>query len=261
MPQTVQVPKFISENAERGLKYREEGKGGDGLVEQTIRDARDMVEGSISEDKLRKMGPWFERHRVDMDAPANDPDNKDFPGNGAVAWLLWGGSTSGDKMDAAKWAQGEVERLDRESAFYSRPTFMEHSTIEETLAAVQASLAEAVSTRDEVAAKAIEASESFKAQLAERDAKVAELTLALESATKANAELTEKVAALESKTIAASEQAAVIAASVGVDPVETVSAEKADNSPEAIRQKFLSMPPSRERQAFFNANRKVILGR
>lgn len=138
---------------------------------------------------------------------------------------------------------------------------MEHSTIEETLAAVQASLAEAVSTRDEVASKAIEASESFKAQLAERDAKVAELAIALESATKANAELTEKVAALESKTIAASEQAAVIAASVGVDPVETVAADKADNSPEAIRQRFLSMPPSRERQAFFNANRKVILGR
>lgn len=138
---------------------------------------------------------------------------------------------------------------------------MEHSTIEETLAAVQASLNEAVATRDEVAAKAIEANESFKVVLAERDTKVAELALALEAATKANAELTEKVASLESKTITASEQAAVIAASVGVDPVETVSAEQSDNSAQAVRQKFLSMPASRERQAFFNANRKVILGR
>lgn len=158
-------------------------------------------------------------------------------------------------------AQGEVERLDRESAFYSRPTFMEHSTIEETLAAVQASLSEAVAMRDEVAAKAVEASESFKLQLAERDTKVAELTVALEAANKLAAELTEKVAALESKTISASEQAAVIAASVGVDPVEVPSAEQTDNSPEAIRQKFLSMPAGRERQAFFNANRKTILGR
>ena len=260
MPQVVPVPKFISENAARGLKYREEGKGGDGLVEQTIRDARDMVEGSISEAKLRKMGPWFERHQVDMSAPANDPDSSDFPGAGAVAWLLWGGSVSGDKMDAAKWAQREVERLERESAFYSGPKFMEHTTIEETLAAVQASLAEAVATRDEVAAKAVEASESSKAAIAERDAKVAELTLALEAATKANAELTAKVASLESETITASEQAAVIAASVGVDPVETVTPEQADNSPEAIRQKFLSMPVGRARQVFFNANRKVILG-
>ena len=257
----IDVPAFISRNAERGLEYNREGKGGEGLVEQTLEDARDMVRGSISEAKVRKMGPWFARHKVDMDAPQNDPDSKDFPGKGAVAWLLWGGSTSGDKMDAAKWAERIVEKLDRESAFYSRPTFMEHSTIEETLAAVQASLAEAVTTRDEVASKAIEANESFKVVLAERDTKVAELALALEAATKANAELTEKVASLESKTITASEQAAVIAASVGVDPVETLSAEQNDNTPAAVRQKFLSMPASRERQAFFNANRKVILGR
>jgi hypothetical protein len=138
---------------------------------------------------------------------------------------------------------------------------MEHNTIEEALAAVQASLSEAVTTRDEVASKAIEASEFHKVELASRDSKLAELTLALEAATKANAELTEKVASLESKTISASEQAAVIAASVGVDPVETLTPEQNDNSPSAVRQKFLSMPASRERQAFFNANRKVILGR
>ena len=257
----VDVPKFIQDNAARGLRYHEEGKSGDGVTDQTIREARDMAGGSVSEDKVRRMGPWFERHQGDMDAPANKPDNEDFPGAGAVAWLLWGGSTSGDKMDAAKWAQGEVERLDRASSFYFSPNVMEHNTIEEALAAVQASLSEAVTTRDEVASKAIEASEFHKVELASRDSKLAELTLALEAATKANAELTEKVASLESKTISASEQAAVIAASVGVDPVETLTPEQNDNSPSAVRQKFLSMPASRERQAFFNANRKVILGR
>lgn len=261
MPQSIPVPKFISDNAARGLEYNREGKGGEGLVEQTLADARDMVEGSISEAKLRKMAPWFARHKVDMDAPANDPENDAFPGKGAVAWLLWGGSVSGDKMDAAKWAERQVERLDREAFFYSTTTFMEHSTIEETLAAVQASLAEAVATRDEVAAKAVESSESFKAQLAERDTKVADLSAALDASSKLVAELTEKVAALESKAISSSEQAAAIAASVGVDPVEVASAEQTDNSPEAIRQKFLSMPFGKERQAFYAQHRKVIMAR
>ena len=254
----VDVPQFIQDNAARGLRYHEEGKSGDGVTEQTIREARDMAGGSVSEDKVRRMGPWFERHQGDMSAPKNDPDNEDFPGAGAVAWLLWGGSTSGDKMDAAKWAQRESERLDRESAFYSAPTFMEHNTIEEALAAVQASLAEAVTTRDEIAAKAVEAAESHKAELAARDTKVAELTAALDASAKAVAELTEKVAGLESSAISSSEQAAAIAASVGVDPVEVPAAVTDDNSPDAIRAKFLSMPFGKERQAFFAKHRKVI---
>ena len=135
---------------------------------------------------------------------------------------------------------------------------MEHLTIEETLAAVQASLSEAVATRDEVAAKAVEASESHKAELASRDSKLAELTLALEASSALVAELTSKVAALESTAISSSEQAAAIAASVGVDPVEVPAVATDDNSPDAIRAKFLSMPFGKERQAFFAKHRKVI---
>lgn len=135
---------------------------------------------------------------------------------------------------------------------------MEHLTIEETLAAVQASLAEAVATRDEVAAKAIDSAEAHKAELASRDFQIAALTASLEIATKGVAELTEKVAALESKAISSSEQAAAIAASVGVDPVEVPAVATDDNSPDAIRAKFLSMPFGKERQAFFAKHRKVI---
>lgn len=256
MPQTVPVPEFISANARRGLKYREEGKGGEGLVDQTIRDARDMVEGSISEAKLRKMGPWFARHRVDMDAPANDPDNDAFPGNGAVAWLLWGGSVSGDKMDAAKWAERTVERLDREreeAGNLTRPATVEntmdnkHTSIEARLEAAEALVAEATATRDEVAAKAVEAAEASKAAIAERDAKIAELTAALEkaSAEKAAAEVVVAVAAAEK--VSASEEAAKIAASVGVAPVE--SAPEAAAKPSILEQ-YLALE-GQERTKFF----------
>ena len=51
----VDVPKFIQENARRGLKYYADGKGGDGLVPATIREARDMAKGYISKNKPKKM--------------------------------------------------------------------------------------------------------------------------------------------------------------------------------------------------------------
>ena len=82
----IDVPDYVSTAAERGLEWHAEGKSGDGVTDQTLREARDMAGGSVSEDKVRRMGPWFRRHRPDMDAPKNNPDNEDFPGAGAVAW-------------------------------------------------------------------------------------------------------------------------------------------------------------------------------
>jgi len=70
------VPSFIRANAERGLKYLQEGFGGDGLTDATKREAREMAAGRISENKVRKMAPWFARHQVDGQAPKNnDPSN------------------------------------------------------------------------------------------------------------------------------------------------------------------------------------------
>lgn len=112
----VTVPDYVSEAAKRGLAWHAEGKSGDGVTDQTIREARDMASGSVSEDKLRRMGPWFQRHRPDMDAPKNKADNKDFPGAGAVAWALWGGPTSGDIMRTAKWVEAKVAKLDSEAS-------------------------------------------------------------------------------------------------------------------------------------------------
>jgi len=111
----VSVPDYVSQAAARGLEWHKEGKSGDGVTDQTLAEARDMVRGSVSEDKVRRMGPWFRRHRADMSAPKNDPDNKAFPGAGAVAWALWGGPTSGDIMRTAEWAEAKVAQLDREA--------------------------------------------------------------------------------------------------------------------------------------------------
>ena len=85
------LPVYIRNAAARGLELREEGYGGDGLVPRTIREARLMASGEISEDKVIRANAWAERHAVDLDAPQNsDADNDDWPGNGAVAHYLWG---------------------------------------------------------------------------------------------------------------------------------------------------------------------------
>lgn len=108
------VPSFIRENAKRGLKYLDEGFGGDGLTDGTKREAREMAAGRITENKVRKMAPWFARHKVDGQAPQNkDTSNSQYPGAGLVAWLLWGGDS--DFSDRAQnWAQRKIDALEAE---------------------------------------------------------------------------------------------------------------------------------------------------
>ena len=109
------VPSFIRENAARGLKYLQEGFGGDGLTDATKREAREMAAGRISENKVRKMAPWFARHKVDGQAPQNsDPSDSQYPGAGLVAWLLWGGDSNYSDR-AQNWAQRKIDALDAES--------------------------------------------------------------------------------------------------------------------------------------------------
>ena len=115
----VDVPAYIQSAAEKGLALYADGLGGDGLVEQTISDARDLAGGSVSDEKARRMIAWIARHRVDWEGvPQNsDESNENFPGPGAVAALLWGvNPTQSDGADrVVRWAEGIVAALeDRE---------------------------------------------------------------------------------------------------------------------------------------------------
>ena len=122
------VPSFIRENAQRGLKYLEEGFGGDGLTDGTKREAREMAAGRITENKVRKMAPWFARHQVDGQAPKNsDPSNSEYPGAGLVAWLLWGGDSNFSDR-AQNWAQRKIDALDAESDSRSKMKKIERRT-------------------------------------------------------------------------------------------------------------------------------------
>jgi len=88
---SLDLPDYIRNAAARGLELRADGFGGDGLTEGTIREARDMAAGRITEDKVIRTSAWGARHSVDLQAPKNsDAGNDEWPGPGAVAHYLWG---------------------------------------------------------------------------------------------------------------------------------------------------------------------------
>ena len=109
-------PAYMRAAARQGLKYYEEGKAGDGVVDATIREARAMAQGNVTADKWVRIRAWIARHLVDLDAPAANPNSADYPSAGVVAHLLWG---SGPSKSAARralaYAEGVVSRIEAEN--------------------------------------------------------------------------------------------------------------------------------------------------
>ena len=88
---SLEIPVYIRTAARKGLDYYGQGLAGEGLVDRTVREARDLARGDITEDKVIRSNAWAQRHAVDLDAPKNsDSTNDQFPGAGAVAHYLWG---------------------------------------------------------------------------------------------------------------------------------------------------------------------------
>jgi HK97 family phage prohead protease len=88
----VNVPNYVAAAAKAGLEAYEGGLGGDGLQDSTIREARQLADGRVDDEKVVRMAAWIRRHRGDWEGvPQNsDAEHPDFPGPGAVAALLWG---------------------------------------------------------------------------------------------------------------------------------------------------------------------------
>jgi uncharacterized protein len=109
-------PAYMRAAARRGLRYYEEGKGGDGLVQRTIREARAMAAGNVSADKWVRIRAWIARHLSDLDSPAANPNSDDFPSAGVVAHLLWGSGASKSAANRTlRYAEGIVARLEEEN--------------------------------------------------------------------------------------------------------------------------------------------------
>jgi phage prohead protease, HK97 family len=109
-------PAYMRAAARQGLRYYEEGKAGDGLVEATVREARAMAAGNVTADKWVRIAAWIARHLDNLDSPAARPDSPDYPSAGVVAHLLWGsGPSKASARRALEYAQGVVSRIEEEN--------------------------------------------------------------------------------------------------------------------------------------------------
>ena len=110
-----EAPAYMRAAARRGLEYYEEGLAGDGVTPKTIREAREMAEGRVSDDKWIRIAAWIARHLVDLDSPNADPQSENYPSAGVVAHLLWGSGPSKRAAQRTKdYADSVVARIRQE---------------------------------------------------------------------------------------------------------------------------------------------------
>ena len=116
---SLQIPVYIRTAARKGLDYYGQGLAGEGLVDRTVREARDLARGDITEDKVIRSNAWAQRHAVDLDAPKNsDSTNDQFPGAGAVAHYLWGINPL-NPQPARDWYQRKADAIKAERGLFN----------------------------------------------------------------------------------------------------------------------------------------------
>jgi HK97 family phage portal protein len=95
-------PQDVANNAERGLAMRREFRRGG--TEVGIKRATQLARREvISSDTARRMYRFFIRHEANRDSTLPNGD----PGNGKIAWLLWGGDPG------FRWAKKLWEQMER----------------------------------------------------------------------------------------------------------------------------------------------------
>ena len=134
-------------------------------------------------------------------------------------------------------------------------------TIEEQLIKAVAELTSASAERDELRASlesavAKEASD-FKTTLEQN----ASLVIERDTLAKEKAELIAQIAELQTKNVSASVEAAKIASSVGVNPIELSPSDKSDEPVKAVNhlEVFLAMDMGAERSAYFAKHKNEII--
>jgi HK97 family phage prohead protease len=108
------IPDYIREAAAQGVGWYEDGLAGDGVVDRTVREAREMADGNVSEDKVIRVSAWVARHEADLQADGARPGEDGFPTPGAVAHYLWGIPTGAQYDDARAWFDRKAAQIREE---------------------------------------------------------------------------------------------------------------------------------------------------
>jgi len=105
--------------AKRGLELHAQGRAGDGLMPETVANARKIANReNLSPEHVRRMRAWFRRHKVDK---RPDWSKKGAETPGYTAFMLWGGSA------AMRWSEAKVAQMERESGARDMGEGMEES--------------------------------------------------------------------------------------------------------------------------------------
>lgn len=87
----LKAPPAVAAVAKRGLVLREQYKRGGTAV--GARRATQLADREVlSIDTIKRMVAYFDRHAVDLEAPAAKPGHPEYPSAGRIAWDLWGGN-------------------------------------------------------------------------------------------------------------------------------------------------------------------------
>ena len=96
-------PKGVQEAAARAVRWIEEGKAGRNFTDVGRSRAHQLADGDeVSDDDLKRMHSYFQRHSVDKDAQGFKGGTDGFPSPGRVAWDAWGGDAG------ERWAASET---------------------------------------------------------------------------------------------------------------------------------------------------------
>jgi hypothetical protein len=111
----LRAPVEVAAVAKRGLENRRKyGRGGTlvGARRASQLAGREVV----SIETIKRMVAYFERHEVDLEAPAARPGHPQYPSAGRIAWDLWGGAPgrAWAKRQLAVWERVQAAREEEE---------------------------------------------------------------------------------------------------------------------------------------------------
>lgn len=106
MAETYKPTEAMANAAKRGLELRDKyNRGGTAVGIARARDISNMK--NLSESTVLRMHSFFSRHAVDKKGKGWQQSDPEYPSNGLIAWLLWGG-------DSGKaWAESKRNEIMR----------------------------------------------------------------------------------------------------------------------------------------------------
>ena len=220
--------------------------------ERLIMNGGSMPAPEFKKDEVKKLLDAGYDPQIFID---NDKVNRDAVGSLGVKTL--------DPADIPQ--SNEMEN----DSMASVAKLTKYMTIEEQLVKAVADVSGLTVERDELranvealVAKENEATAKLVADLDASNKKLADLEVAFNALSAEKADLLKQISELSSKQVSASVEAAKIASSVGVNPVELSPADKSSDEPvKAVNhlEVFLAMPMGAERSAYFAKHKNEIV--